>query len=210
MTPATDAAREARERLAAKCLADHGRAEYGNPNVIRAMLAFADTEAASQPREGDLAAIRRITAEMRRLMPNACGDWADNIDAALAPPVPLTAAESGELAGYIHGKDYRDNTIEAVEQRKLRFNDLLRRDTLYRQSLTQRPPEQAGAEMQTAANTSPDELARIQLLADVELHLKSCRIFLTTREKIHPCGVELHDEIHARVTAAINEGKHNG
>jgi hypothetical protein len=31
------------------------------------------------------AAIQAVTAEMRRLMPNACGDWADKIDAALAP-----------------------------------------------------------------------------------------------------------------------------
>lgn len=28
-------------------------------------------------------AIRAVTAEMRRFMPNACGDWADKIDAAL-------------------------------------------------------------------------------------------------------------------------------
>lgn len=61
--------------------------------------------------------------------------------------------------------------------------------------------------MQTAANSSPDELARIQLLADVELHLQSVRIFLTKREKMHPCGVDLHDELQARVTAALSTPK---
>ena len=33
----------------------------------------------------DIAAIQAVTVQMRRLMPNACGDWADQIDAALAP-----------------------------------------------------------------------------------------------------------------------------
>jgi len=58
---------------------------------------------------------------------------------------------------------------------------------------------------------APEEVReRAQLLADMELHLKSSRIFITTREKMHPCGVELHDELLGRVTAAIdNIGKAN-
>lgn len=43
----------------------------------------------------------------------------------------------------------------------------------------------------------------LALLAEVELHLKSSRVFVTTREKMHPCGVELHDELLGKVTAAI-------
>lgn len=56
-----------------------------------------------------------------------------------------------------------------------------------------------------------DVRERAQLLADVELHLKSSRVFVTTREKMHPCGVELHDELLGRVTAAIDSiGKAKG
>lgn len=43
----------------------------------------------------------------------------------------------------------------------------------------------------------------LALLAEVELHLQSSRVFVTTREKMHPCGVELHDELLGKVTAAI-------
>jgi len=59
---------------------------------------------------------------------------------------------------------------------------------------------------------SPEDIReRVQLLADMELHLKSSRIFITTREKMHPCGVELHDELLGRVTAAIDSiGKAKG
>lgn len=99
------------------------------------------------------ARILAVTTEMRRYLPNACGDWADEIENALAMRTVTPAT--------------LDNT---------------------------------------AATTSPEELARIQLLADVELHLQSCRIFLTKREKMHPDGVSIHDELQARVTAAINEG----
>lgn len=31
----------------------------------------------------NVAEIRKVAADMRRLMPHACGDWADRIDAAL-------------------------------------------------------------------------------------------------------------------------------
>lgn len=43
----------------------------------------------------------------------------------------------------------------------------------------------------------------LALLAEVELHLQSSRVFVTSREKMHPCGVELHDELLGKVTAAI-------
>ena len=67
-----------------------------------------------------------------------------------------------------------------------------------------RIPDRA-AEPKSAANTDPAKLARIRLLAEVELHLQSTRIFITTREKMHPCGVDIHDELLAKVTAAISE-----
>lgn len=70
--------------------------------------------------------------------------------------------------------------------------------------------EAASGAVVTAATATDDQLRRIQLLADVELHLKSCRIFLTSREKMHPCGVELHDELLANVTAAIKQEGRNG
>lgn len=61
-------------------------------------------------------------------------------------------------------------------------------------------------------SATPEEVReRAQLLADMELHLKSSRIFITTREKMHQCGVELHDELLGRVTAAIDSiGKAKG
>jgi hypothetical protein len=41
--------------------------------------------------------IRAVTAEMRRFMPNACGDWADRIDAALELDAgPIEPPENGE------------------------------------------------------------------------------------------------------------------
>ncbi|WP_338469085.1 hypothetical protein V3I01_08250 [Sphingomonas sp. gentR] len=67
------------------------------------------------------------------------------------------------------------------------------------------------AEPPSYAAASEDVRERAQLLAEVELHLKSSRIFITTREKMHPCGVELHDELLGRVTAAIDSiGKAKG
>lgn len=57
----------------------------------------------------------------------------------------------------------------------------------------------------SAAKTSPELMRVAKLLADVELHLKSVRIFLTTREKMHPCGVDIHDELLRTVTAALEE-----
>lgn len=53
------------------------------------------------------------------------------------------------------------------------------------------------------ANTPEADHERILLMAEIELHLKSCRIFLTSREKMHPVGVDIHDELLAKVTAAI-------
>ena len=50
----------------------------------------------------------------------------------------------------------------------------------------------------SAALTEP------RLLADVELHLKSIRVFITSRQQSHPCGVDIHDELQAKVTAAID------
>lgn len=50
MTPTNaERAREALEALAIKCLADEGRAEYANPKVIRAMLAFAAATTPAHP-----------------------------------------------------------------------------------------------------------------------------------------------------------------
>lgn len=90
-------------------------------------LEVAAHPAAPQGEEGDIAAIHAVTAQMRRFMPNACGDWADQIDAALGVPQPLTTAEHAELCGYLHGKDYRDNTVEAVAARQRRFEYLKQR-----------------------------------------------------------------------------------
>lgn len=53
-------------------------------------------------------------------------------------------------------------------------------------------------------NTPEAEREQAMLLAEVELHLQQCRVFITTREKMHPCGVELHDELLAKVTAALD------
>ena len=44
----------------------------------------------------------------------------------------------------------------------------------------------------------------LQLLADIELHFKTDRVFWTSREKMHPHGVVLLDELQANVSAAIN------
>lgn len=49
-------------------------------NYVRSILALA--AAPTIPATGE--AIRAVTAEMRRFMPTACGDWADKIDDALA------------------------------------------------------------------------------------------------------------------------------
>lgn len=76
----------------------------------------------------------------------------------------------------------------------------------HRKTISGCPPELIGfgnASMQSATKTDPVDLARLQLMADIELHLQSARVFLTSREKMHPCGIELHDELQARVTAAI-------
>lgn len=44
----------------------------------------ADWNTPKPPADGDAGAVvRAVTAEMRRFMPNACGDWADKIDAAM-------------------------------------------------------------------------------------------------------------------------------
>lgn len=51
---------------------------------------------------------------------------------------------------------------------------------------------------------SPEVRDRISLLAEIELHLQWARVFITTKEKAHPCGVDLHDELLAKVTAAID------
>jgi len=53
-------------------------------------------------------------------------------------------------------------------------------------------------------NTREAEREQAMLLAEVELHLQQSRVFITSREKMHPCGVELHDELQAKVTAALD------
>ena len=53
-------------------------------------------------------------------------------------------------------------------------------------------------------NTPKAEREQAMLLAEVELHLQQCRVFITSREKMHPCGVDLHDELQAKVTAALD------
>jgi len=53
-------------------------------------------------------------------------------------------------------------------------------------------------------NTLEAEREQAMLLAEVELHLQQCRVFITSREKMHPCGVDLHDELQVKVTAALN------
>lgn len=55
------------------------------------------------------------------------------------------------------------------------------------------------------ADAEPVPIDLAQLLADVELHFKSDRVFWLSREKIHPYGADLLDELQARVTAAIEE-----
>jgi len=56
----------------------------------------------------------------------------------------------------------------------------------------------------TWATATDDQRERVTLLAEVELHLQSSRVFVTSREKMHPCGVDLHDELLTKVTAAID------
>lgn len=41
------------------------------------------------------------------------------------------------------------------------------------------------------------------LLSEVASHLQSTRVFLTSREKMHPCGVDIHDELLATLSAAL-------
>lgn len=50
-----------------------------------AIAALSRAAPSSEPAMADVGreAIRAVTAEMRRFMPNACGDWADKIDAAM-------------------------------------------------------------------------------------------------------------------------------
>lgn len=55
----------------------------------------------------------------------------------------------------------------------------------------------------------PDDVAglverRMQLLADLELELKGARVFIASREKMHPYGIDLYDETLAKVKAAID------
>ena len=64
-------------------------------------------------------------------------------------------------------------------------------------------PDAAAIRPDSWAVTPKDAREQMLLLAEVELHLQSCRVFLTTREKMHPCGVDLHDELLVKVTAAI-------
>lgn len=62
----------------------------------------------------------------------------------------------------------------------------------------------AAEETTTWVSATDDQRDRVTLLAEVELHLQSARIFITSREKMHPCGVDLHDELLAKVSAAID------
>jgi hypothetical protein len=65
-------------------------------------------------------------------------------------------------------------------------------------------PATPAARADSWAETPEEVRERIRLLADVDLHLQSVRVFITSREKMHPCGVELHDELLAKVTGAID------
>lgn len=64
-------------------------------------------------------------------------------------------------------------------------------------------PDAAAIRPDSWTATAEDVREQVLLLAEVELHLQSCRVFLKTREKMHSCGVDLHDELLAKVTAAI-------
>lgn len=55
--------------------------------------------------------IRAVTAEMRRFMPNACGEWADRIDAILRGDV---LDQSGSFACPICGQDTPHHHTPAV------------------------------------------------------------------------------------------------
>lgn len=60
---------------------------------------------------GMVEGIRAVTAEMRRLMPNACGDWADKIDAFLRGDLP---SQNGTFACPICGQDTPHHHTPAV------------------------------------------------------------------------------------------------
>jgi len=47
------------------------------------------------------------------------------------------------------------------------------------------------------------ELYLISLLEKVETEMKHCRVFVTTKERIHPVGLELYDETHSEVKQSI-------
>jgi hypothetical protein len=149
MTPATDAAREARARevLAKACedaglRASSGHLRKGNwPAVgaepaIRAMLAFADTEAASQSREGD-----GLTARIAEVMDEDGGCWS-----------PCSGCQEG-VDGYVSTKDYPYSATFKCQPgggcRECGGIGVLWQDgaflASYGEALTQRPPEQAGA-----------------------------------------------------------------
>jgi hypothetical protein len=72
-------------------------------------------------------------------------------------------------------------------------------------------PDWAGVLLSRAATAIAGDGADhelIVLLSEVEMHLKSVRIFISTREKIHPVGLDLHDEVLASVTARLEDQRH--
>lgn len=63
-----------------------------------------------------------------------------------------------------------------------------------------------GSEAVQNRRSSEDTEMPIDLLAllkEVQIELRHCRVFVTSREKSHPTGVELYDELAAKVDAAI-------
>jgi hypothetical protein len=148
MTPATDAAREARAReiawklvIGEKVGGGDGQTYVGRTPTVReieaALLAFADTEAASQPREGEgldeRKAINTILASLLNALQPNCPDF-----------------------------------VERIRLGNIACTQIL--------ALTRRPPEQAGAVpagMRVVAQAWIDRAMQIEAAADV-LH-SHCR-----------------------------------
>lgn len=65
-------------------------------------------------------------------------------------------------------------------------------------------PAPSCAPVRTASQCSAQETELAALLAEVELELRHSRVFIGSREKMHPTGIELYEQLHAKVNAALD------
>lgn len=162
MTPATDAAREARAReiawklvIGEKVGGGDGQTYVGRTPTVReveaALLAFADTEAASQPREGETGRFWLIVREPG-MVPDRKGPWPHRDTAKVlrefiaARPrafLDVLTVDAGGTPWVEHGPQ----TLQIADGRSMsvgrKHNARVR--AAAEEALTQRPPEQAGA-----------------------------------------------------------------